>query len=335
MVPALLVSSVLEPVVWRPALVDHGAVVVEPEDGLGHGTAAGWIDDIGRGHRPHQRAQPGSVPAHPPAGLVEHHPFGLTHGPADGLVNRLAARGGSKHRVDAAGTTDGDAEEASQAAPDLAVREPALLVEFDDGGLGVGTMLSGGAEGVGRPQRMSPLQAAAALAALADVDVELPVDGLARDLHLELLGDAGPVERAAAVGAGLGQGRLVDFVDLLGAGRLAVGLGAVIFTRLPTGSLGLVGGRPLDEGSGLPLTSGRRLVELAAEALVLGLQVTQARLEGLAAGTRDGLHTSIIGEALPATALPQPQSRNQLELDALNKYRSPATRGQLTLPEHA
>jgi hypothetical protein len=32
---------------------------------------------------------------------------------------------------------------------------------------------------------------------------------------------------------------------------------------------------------------------LAAEALVLGLQVAEASLQGLAAGTRDGLHTSL------------------------------------------
>jgi hypothetical protein len=59
---------------------------------------------------------------------------------------------------------------------------------------------------------------------------------------------------------------------------------------------------------------------LTAEALVLGLQVTEASLKGLAAGTRDRLHTSIIGEALAAAALPRPGRRDQLELDALNKY---------------
>ena len=95
-----------------------------------------------------------------------------------------------------------DAEEALQAAGDLAVRQAALLVEFDDGGLGIGSQLSrGGTEGVGRLQGMPPLNAAPALAALADVDVELAVNGLARDLDLELLGDVGLVEGAAAVGA--------------------------------------------------------------------------------------------------------------------------------------
>ena len=48
---------------------------------------------------------------------------------------------------------------------------------------------------------MAPLDAAAALTALADVDVELPVDGPAGDLDLELLGGVGLVEGRAAVGA--------------------------------------------------------------------------------------------------------------------------------------
>jgi hypothetical protein len=45
------------------------------------------------------------------------------------------------------------------------------------------------------------------------------------------------------------------------------------------------------EGGGLAPAGAGGLVELAAEALVLGLQVTEASLKGLAAGTRDGLHT--------------------------------------------
>ena len=41
---------------------------------------------------------------------------------------------------------------------------------------------------------MASLNAAMALTALADVDVELAVNGLARDLHLELLSDVNFVE---------------------------------------------------------------------------------------------------------------------------------------------
>jgi hypothetical protein len=51
---------------------------------------------------------------------------------------------------------------------------------------------------------MSPLNAAVALAALTDMDVELPMDRLARDLDLELLGNAGLGEGAATIGAGVG-----------------------------------------------------------------------------------------------------------------------------------
>jgi hypothetical protein len=75
---------------------------------------------------------------------------------------------------------------------------------------------------------------------------------------------------AAAVRADVGQGCLVQLVDLFGAGRLAVGLGAVVFAGLAVGLIGLVGGLALGEGGGLALAGAGRLVEFAAEALVLG-----------------------------------------------------------------
>jgi hypothetical protein len=132
------------------------------------------------------------------------------------------------------------------------VREPSLLVEFDDGGLGIGPQLGGGGpEGVGRLQGIAPLNPPVALPALPDMDVELPVDGLARDLDLELLGDAGFVERASTVGADRRQLRFVDFVDV--GGGLPMGLGAVIRAGLTAGPLRLVLRRPLGEGGGLAL----------------------------------------------------------------------------------
>jgi hypothetical protein len=118
---------------------------------------------------------------------------------------------------------------------------------------------------------MAPLHPTAALAALADVDVELPVNGLARDLDLELLGDMRFVEWPAAVGADARQRRLVNLVDLFGAGRLSVGLGAVVLAGLAAGLPGLAGGLALGEGGGLAFAGTGGLVELAAEALVLGL----------------------------------------------------------------
>ena len=101
---------------------------------------------------------------------------------------------------------------------------------------------------------------------------------------------------------------------------MAVGLGAVMFSGLAAGPLGVWVGLPLGEGGGLALDGTESVVKLAALALVLGLQVTEASLKGLAAGTRDGLHTSILGEARAAAALPWPWCRDELELHALNKY---------------
>src|SRR6266545_2172318 len=135
------------------------------------------------------------------------------------------------------------------------------------------------------------------------------LQGMARDLDLELLGDVRLVERTAAVGAAVRQGRLVNLIDLVRGGRLAVGLDPVVSAGLATGLLWLAGGLTLGEGVRLALAGTGRLVELAAEALVLGLQVTQASLKGLAAGTRDGLHTSMIGEVLATTVIPRPRSR--------------------------
>jgi hypothetical protein len=125
---------------------------------------------------------------------------------------------------------------------------------------------------------MAALDQAAAPTALADVDVELATDGLARDLNLELLGNTSLVERSAAVGAAVRQWRLVNLVDLVRRWRLAVGLGTVVIARLAAGLLGLAGGHSLGEGGGLALAGAGRLVELAAEAVVLGMQVVDASL---------------------------------------------------------
>src|SRR3984957_18276475 len=240
MVETLLVPGVLELVVRGPAVVDHGAVIVEAQDGLGYRAASRRVDDVSRGLWPDQRMQPGRVSAHAPAGLIGYHPVGLTHGLADGLVDRLAAGGGPQDSVDAAAATERNPEKTLQAARDLAVRQPALLVEFDDGGLGIGSKLSGGGtQGVGRLQGMASLNATLALTALADVDVELAVNRLARDLNLELLSNVGFVQGAAAVGANVRQGGLMTLVNLVGRGWLAVGLGAIILAGLAAGLAGV------------------------------------------------------------------------------------------------
>src|SRR5436309_1517966 len=120
---------------------------------------------------------------------------------------------------------------------------------------------------------MAPLNPPVPLTALSDVDVELPVDGLAGDLDLELLRHVRFVERSAAVGTGRGQRRLVDLVDLLGGRRLAMGLGAVILAPLAAGLLGVRFRLALGERGALALARPAGRFELAAQALDLGLQV--------------------------------------------------------------
>jgi hypothetical protein len=85
----------------------------------------------------------------------------------------------------------------------------------------------------------------------------------------------------------------MNLVDLVRGWWLAVGLRAVVLAGLATGLLGLVGGLALGEGSCLALAGAGRLVELAAEALVLGLEIVEASPKGLAAETRGGLHTPL------------------------------------------
>src|SRR5262249_15318219 len=129
---------------------------------------------------------------------------------------------------------------------------PACLLSSTTAAWASGPQLGGsGAEGVGGLQRMAPRNPTVAPTTLADVDGELAGNGRARDFDLELLGDAGFVEGAATVGAGVGQGGLVDLVDLLGAGRLSVGLGAIVFAGLAAGLLGLASGLAFGEGGSL------------------------------------------------------------------------------------
>jgi hypothetical protein len=123
----------------------------------------------------------------------------------------------------------------------------------------------------------------------------------------------------------------MDLVDLFRAGRLTVGLGAIVFAGLAAGLLGLAGGRPLGERSGLALAGAGRRVELAAEALVFGLQVTESSLKGLAAGTRDGFHTLIVAKTRQGSGAISTANQDQLELRALTNTLPHAQRQFLAL----
>src|SRR5262249_38037108 len=104
------------------------------------------------------------------------------------------------------------------------------------------------------------------------VNVELAMDRLAGDLDLVLVIDVGLVDHAAAVGASIRQGHFVDFVDLFGRSREAMGFGAVAGAGVGGLPLGCRLVRPLSERGGPTLAGALLLFEQAGQPLYLGLQ---------------------------------------------------------------
>jgi hypothetical protein len=133
-----------------------------------------------------------------------------------------------------------------------------------------------------------------ASAAPADVNVELTVDRLTGNLDLVLAINVGWVNEAAAVRASIRQGHLMDFVDLFGRGREAMGLAAVAGAGFAARLLGLGLWRPFGEGRGLTLAGALLLFEQAGQPLYLGLQCGDTPLECLATGTGRFLHLCMV-----------------------------------------
>jgi hypothetical protein len=112
---------------------------------------------------------------------------------------------------------------------------------------------------------MAALHPPGATAAVADMDIELAMNRPARDLDLILLLDVGFVERAAAIGTGIGQRGFVDFVDVRRRRWRSVALTAIVFAGLAAGLLGLGLRRSLGEGGGLAFAGAEGLGELRFE----------------------------------------------------------------------
>ena len=135
------------------------------------------------------------------------------------------------------------------------------------------------------------------------------------------MSDVGFVKQAAAVRTDFGQRRLMHLVDLFGGRWLAVGLGAIVLARLAAGLAGVGLGRVLGEGPGLALTGAEGRVKLPTEPLVLGLQVVDPSLQGLAVGTPDRFHAGIIRSSQTCSCGGGGRGSVQLEPGALIKYR--------------
>src|SRR5262245_54109050 len=87
----------------------------------------------------------------------------------------------------------------------------------------------------------------------ADVDGEVADQRLGRDLGLVRGDDLGLDETATAAGAGVGQGGVQGFGDLVRGGRGAMAVPAVGVAALAPRPLGVGLGWPLAEGGGLAL----------------------------------------------------------------------------------
>ena len=153
------------------------------------------------------------------------------------------------------------------------MRQPGLLVEMDDGRLGIRSQLAGGRpQGVGRLQGVSSLEAPPAGTTMAHVNVETPKDGPARYFHLILMGQVIVVRLPAAIRAARGQGNVQDLVGFA-TWNLAVGRPSVVLAGFTPRRGGRVFGRPFGERGGLTLGGPQDFLELRRQLPDLGLEL--------------------------------------------------------------
>src|SRR5262249_3121163 len=150
--------------------------------------------------------EPGGAPSDPPPRLVGRDLLGSAYLVEHQLVVRFEPGGGPQTDLSTGPARQLDAEQGTEDRRDLAVRQSHPGVEECGGGLGPGADLAGGgAQRVGRLERVAALGPLAARLAVADVDAELADQRGAVDLGLELVGRAGLDEAAPAVRARVGE----------------------------------------------------------------------------------------------------------------------------------
>ena len=230
-----------------------------------------WADDVAGGVVTNPGVEPGGVPSDTPPRFVGGDLVRGSQPVLDLGVSGSQPSAGAQHDLGTGPARQGDAEEAVEDGGDFAVGQAGVLVEYDDGGLGIRSDLAGGgAAGVAGLERVTTVAGLATVAATATVDVELSDDRPARDIRLILVDDVAFVEAAATTGTAIGQSGFVDFVDLLRGGRQALAVGAVLFAGLAARFPGLCRRRLLRKRSGLALASCDGGFELPAQ-VVAGL----------------------------------------------------------------
>jgi len=252
-VDALLMDHILEAVIGRKAIVRHAPRPVNADDFLQDISAALAVDGVA-GDSPiaDPGVQPGEAAANAPTRLVRRQMLGVFDVLPDLRANGLEDSTRPQYDLRARSWGQLDAEELGERVGDLAVGQASMLVEVDHGRLGVAAELAlGSADGVGSLQPMPATKGLAALFAVAAVDVELPRNGLARNLGLVLLIAVIRNDLTIAIRAAIGQGRFEDFVDRRGRWRRAVAMFAVLGAFFAAGLFGILFGLAFGEGSGL------------------------------------------------------------------------------------
>ena len=155
-----------------------------------------------------------------------------------------------------------------------------MLVEIDHGRLRVGTKLAGsGTQSIGGLQWMSTLDRLAAARTDAEVNGELPHDGLAGNLGLVLVIDMGFVDVTATLRTGIGQRGVQFFVDLGRGRRRSMAMLAVLAAALAARRLGMLLGRGLGKGSRLALGGTLEGLDLPEQLGDQGFELSDAAFE--------------------------------------------------------
>src|SRR5688572_28319387 len=219
MIEALLMKSLLKTLIRGEAVVRHAARPVDADDFLQNiGTALG-VDGVERGSVVSDPGvKPDRMPSQTPTGFVGSQMFGIQDVALDLLVNRLEFVAAPQDDLGTGARRDRHAIDPSERVGDLAIGQVGTFIEINNGGLGVSAELApGGAGGRAGLQGVSATQPFAAALAMATVDGELPHDGLAWEVGLELLIEPLGIfdDAAAAVRTLFGQRGVECFVDFL------------------------------------------------------------------------------------------------------------------------
>jgi hypothetical protein len=211
------------------------------------------------------RVEPDRVPSDAPARFIGRDVLGLLEFFANLLVGRFEPLGTTQHNLGTGAACHLEVIKVGEHGGDFAVGQAAVLVEIDDGRLGIGPQLAGGsAGGIGSLQRMPAAVAFAALDAVAAMDVELAMDDPAWNFALIGCIDMRLVNATAAI-AKFGEGSLMKFIDLVERRRWTMTMLAMLGTGLATRRLRIFLGRPLGKRRRLPLGSPLDRIEPSLE----------------------------------------------------------------------